>query len=217
MDPTAPADRSAALALVLASIAGLTAMAFHPSGQDVLRSAEAGTSNFSTAAVHSLAIAAQLLVLAGTLALTLRLRARRDLSVAAYIVFAVASFAVIVAGLASGFLAPSVLRGYAQADEATRGVMLNALHFTGRINRTFAQAGTTLGGVAILLWSLAMILGKEMSRSLALFGALLGTALALGMVTGYWQVNLMGFGMVVLAQGTWFVWVAVRLWRTAHA
>ncbi len=210
------ADRSAAFALVFASIAGLTAMAFHPSGQDVLRSAAAGTSNFRTAAVHSLALAAQLLVLAGTLALTLRLRVRRDLSIAAYIVFAVASFAVIIAGVASGFLAPSVLRGYAEADEATRAVMLNALHFTGRINRTFAQVGTTLSGIAILLWSLAMLLGQELSRSLAIFGTLLGVALALGIVTGYWQVNLLGFGMVVLAQGTWFVWVAVLLWRSAH-
>lgn len=208
------ADRSAAFALILGSIAGLAAMAFHPSGQDVLRSAAAGTSNIRTAAVHSLALAAQLLVLAGTLALTLRLRARRDLSIAAYIVFAVASVAVIIACVASGFLAPGVLRGHAEADEPTRAVMLNALHYTGRINRTFAQVGATLSGIAILLWSLAMLLGRELSRFLAIFGTLLGVALALGIVTGYWQVNLLGFGLVVLAQGTWFVWVAALLWRS---
>lgn len=68
---------------------------------------------------------------------------------------------------------------------------------TGR-NRTFAQAGTTLSGIAILLWSLAMLLGQELSRSLAIFGMLLGVALAFGIITGHWQVNLRGFGMVVL-------------------
>ncbi|CAN5867749.1 hypothetical protein BH23GEM9_BH23GEM9_29470 [soil metagenome] len=206
------AHRSAAFALILGPIAGLTAIAFHPTGQDVLRSAAAGTYNVRTAAVHSLALAAQLLVLAGTLALALRLRVRRDLSLAAYIIFAAASFAVIIAGVASGFLAPGVLRGYAEADEPTRAVMLNALHYTGRINRTFAQVGATLSGIAILLWSVAMLLGRELSQSLAIFGTLLGVALALGIVTGYWQVNLLGFGIVVLAQGIWFVWVATLLW-----
>lgn len=215
MLPNSSADRSAAVALILGSIAGLTAMSFHPSGQDVLRSAAAATSNVKTAAVHSLALAAQILVLAGTLALAMRLRVRRDLSIAAYIVFAVASFAVIIAGVASGFLAPGVLRGYAEADEPTRAVMLNALHYTGRINRAFAQVGATLSGTAILLWSLAMLLGRELSRCLAIFGTLIGVSLALGILTGYWQVNLLGFGMVVLAESTWFVWVAVLLWRSA--
>jgi hypothetical protein len=206
--------RSAACALILGPVAGLTAMAFHPTGQDVLRSAAAGAYDVRTAAVHSVALAGQLLVVAGTLALTLRLRARRDLSIAAYIVFAIASVAVIIAGVASGFLAPGVLRGYAEADEPARAVMLNALHYTGRINRTFAQVGATLSGVAILLWSVAMLLGRELSRALAIFGTLLGAALALGIVTGYWQVNLLGFGLVVLAQGIWFVWVATWLWRS---
>lgn len=112
------ADRSAAFALVLASIVGLTAMAFHPSGQDVLRSAVGGTSSISTSTVHSLALAAPFLVLAGTLAL--RLRVKRDLSIAAYIVYAVASVAEIIVGVASGFLVPSVPGGYVEADKATR-------------------------------------------------------------------------------------------------
>lgn len=206
-------DRNAAIALVTGSIAGLVTMSLHPTGQDVVQSAAAGAANARTAVVHSLALVALPLVLAGTLALTLRFRARRDLAVAAYIFFAVATVAVLIAGVASGFLAPAVLRGYAEADEQARAVMLNALHYTGRVNQAFAKVQVAFSGVAILLWSAAMLLGRELSRALAAFGMLLAAALLLGIVTGVLRLNIHGYGLVVLGVGVWMVWAAVLLWR----
>jgi hypothetical protein len=205
-------SRNAAIALFTGSIGGLVTMALHPTGHDVVHNASAGAANTLTTAVHILALLAQPLLLAGTLALTLRFRARRDVAVAAYIFFAVATVAVIIAAVASGLLAPSVLRGYAEADEPARAVMMNALTYTGRVNQAFAMVYVTFSGVAILLWSVAALLGGELPRSLARYGILLGVALILGIMSGYLRLNVHGFGLVVLGEGAWMVWVAVLLW-----
>lgn len=207
-------SRNAAIALFTGSIGGLVTMALHPTGHDVVRNASAGTANTLTTAVHILALLAQPLLLAGTLALTLRFRARRDVAVAAYIFFAVATVAVIIAAVASGFLAPSVLRGYAEADEPARAVMMNALTYTGRVNQAFAMVYVTFSGAAILLWSVAALLGGELPRSLARYGIPLGVTLILGIMSGYLRLNVHGFGLVVLGEGAWMVWVAVLLWRS---
>lgn len=207
-------SRNAAIALFTGSIGGLVTMALHPTGHDVVRNASAGAANTLTTAVHILALLAQPLLLAGTLALTLRFRARRDVAVCAYIFFAVATVAVIIAAVASGFLAPSVLRGYAEADEPARAVMMNALTYTGRVNQAFAMVYVTFSGAAILLWSVAALLGGELPRSLARYGIPLGVALILGIMSGYLRLNVHGFGLVVLGEGAWMVWVAVLLWRS---
>ena len=206
-------DRTAALALIAGSSAGLVTMALHPTGADVVANATTGSPNTLSQAVHALAVVAQPLVLAGALALTLRLRARRDLSVGAYVFFAMASVAVIVAAVASGFLAPGVLRGLDAADAPARVTMLSALRFVGLVNQTFAILHVAFSGIAILLWSSAMLAGREMSRALAVYGLVLGALLLVGIVSGTLQLDIHGFGLVVLGEGAWMVWAASQLWR----
>lgn len=206
-------NRSAALALIAGSLAGLVVMALHPTGGDVVREASSGGSNTMVAAVHWVAILAQALVLAGALALTVRLRARRDLAIGAYTFFAVATVAVIVAGIASGILGPSALRNLDVADEQRRAMALNDLHYTALINQAFASVHIVLSGIAILLWSGAMLIGRELSRPLAVYGLVLGALLVAGIATGHLTPDIHGFGAVVLGEGIWLTWVAVRLWR----
>jgi len=207
-------NRNAAIALFAGSIGGLVTMALHPTGHDVVRNASAGAANTLATALHILALLSSPLLMAGTLALTLRFRARRDVAIAAYIFFAAATVAVIIAAVSSGFVAPSVLRGYAEADEPARAVMLNALAYTGRVNQAFAMVYVTFSGAAILLWSVAALLGGEMPRSFAWFGMPLGCALILGIVSGYLRLNVHGFGLVVLGEGVWMVWAGALLWRS---
>lgn len=209
-------DRTAAIALLTGSSAGLVTMALHPTGHDVIRNASAGATNTLTTAVHALALLAQPLVLAGALALTLRLRARRDVAVGAYVFFALASVAVIIAAAASGFLAPGVLRGLAGADEPARAVMTSALRYTGLVNQTFAKMHVMFSGIAILLWSGAILTGRELTRALAVYGLLLSVVLILGVASGQLRLDVHGFGFVVLGEGVWMAWAAAQLWRSAE-
>lgn len=206
-------NRSAAFALVAGSLAGLVTMALHPTGSDVVHNASAGGSNVLATGVHALALVAQPLLLAGLLAVTHRLRARRDLAVGAYVFFAFAAVAIMIAGVSSGFVSPAVLRGIDSADEASRAAMMNAMHYTGQLNQAFARVSVMLTAVALLLWGLAMLLGRELSRGLAIFGLVLGVAMAAGVGSGRLQLDIHGFGAVVLGQAVWMIWAAVLIGR----
>ncbi|HSJ65875.1 MAG TPA: hypothetical protein VK922_18480 [Gemmatimonadaceae bacterium] len=207
-------DRSAALALVAGSLAGLLVMALHPTGGEVSREAAAGGSMFLVQAVHWLAILAQPVLLAGTLALTLRLRARFAIAVGAFIFFAVAGVVVLIAAAASGLVSPGVLRGMHDAGDAGAAMTVqNFLHYTFLLNQAFARIYVVLGAVAIALWSWAILGGRELPRALAVFGLLLGTALLAGLASGHLTLGIHGFGLVILGQSVWLIWAAAALWR----
>lgn len=204
-------NRITATALIGGSLAGLVTMSLHPSGHDVVSNASSGASNTLNSAVHLLSIVAQPLVLAGSLGITLRLRRRRDLALGAFTFFAIGSVAVIIAAVASGFIAPATLRGMASADDAGRAAMLGDLRFTGIVNQAFARVYVTFAGVALMLWSLAIVLGREMSRALGIYGLVLGVVLVVSVTTGSLALNIHGFGAIVLGIGAWFVWAATGI------
>ena len=208
------AERSAALALSAGSLAGLLVMALHPTGGEVSREAAAGGSMFLVQAVHWLAIVAQPLLLAGTLALTLRLRARRPIAVGAFAFFTVASVAILLAGAASGLISPGVHRGmHDTGDAGAMTSMQNFLHYTYLLNQAFARIYVVLGALAIALWSWAILGGRELPRGLALYGLLLGGGLLVGRATGQLTLGIHGFGVVILGQSAWMIWAAIALWR----
>lgn len=198
------------VALTAGSLAGLVTMAVHPTGHDVIANASAGGGNWLNAFAHGLALGAQPLLLIGTLALTQRLAAQRDLAVSAYVFYALAVVAVLIAAVASGFISPSVVRGYADADEAARAAMLGAMQYTGRVNQAFAKVHVGFSSVAILLWSLAM-LRSSWGRGLPWFGIVTSLAALLGVLSGQLRLDIHGFGAVVLAQGAWMIWSGARL------
>ena len=205
-------NRTAAIALVAGSVAGLVTMALHPTGRDVVHGAATVGSNALVAAVHVLALLGQGAVLAGALGVVNALRRRRDLAVAGYVFFALAAVAVIIAAAASGFLAPSVLHGYAEADEAGRQRMIELMHYTGLVNQTFAKLNVLFVAVALMLWSAATYAGRELTRGLGVYGLILSVALLAGIGSGVLRLDIHGFGLVVLGEGIWLVWAARQLW-----
>lgn len=210
-------DRAAAVALVVGVLAAAVTMALHPTGSDVVRNAAAGTSNALATGVHVLAMLAQPLLLAGTLALTRRLRARPDVATGAFIFYAFAGVAGVFAAATSGLVAPAVLRGLAEADPPTRDAMQRLHHYTGLLNQAFATLHVLFGGIAILLWSVAMRAVRSFSRALGAYGLVLGAALLLGIASGHLRLDVHGFGAVVLGEGVWLAWVAAHLWRGVDA
>jgi hypothetical protein len=205
-------DRTAALAIITGTVAGLVTMATHPTGHDVIRNASEGASNALNVSAHLLAIVAQPLVLGGTVAITRRLRARPDLAVGALIFFAMASVMVVIAATLSGLVATATLRGYADAAPGVQEAMHRDLAYTGALNQGLAKVHVALSAIAILLWSTAMLRAREFGRWIALYGLALGTLLAGLVATETLTLDIHGFGLVVITEGVWFVWAARTLW-----
>jgi hypothetical protein len=211
-------DRSAALALVAGSLAGLLIMALHPTGGDVSREAAAGGTNFLVQAVHWLAIVAQPLVVAGLLALTLRLHARRAAAIGAFTFFAMGSVVVMLAAAASGLVSLGVLGGMHDAGAAGATMsMQNFLHYTYLLNQAFARMYVVLAAIAIALWSWAVLREPGLPMGLGIYGLLLGAALLVGLASGHLTLGIHGFGLVIVGQSVWLIWAAVALWRGVYA
>lgn len=207
-------NRSAALALWLGTAAGVTTMALHPTGRDVVHNASLGAANGLVTAVHTLAILGEALVLCGALGIAAKLRARLDLAAGGYVFFVLAGFTVIIAATASGFLAPWAVRGIEGVGVPERTAMFNDLHYTGLINQAFARISVIFTGIAVILWSCAMLITGAFTRRIAWYGIVVGAAILIASGSGYLRLDIHGYGLVVLATGLWQVAVASALWRS---
>lgn len=206
-------NSKASLAVILGSLAGLVTMSLHPTGGEIAANIAGGGHGTLNRIVHSLALLAQPLILMGTLALTLRFTAQRALAVAAYIVFAWASVAIMMATTASGFIATGLLEAGVNQQGTARDVVNNALHYTGLLNHAFAKVYIAFSSLAIVLWSVAMIRESDFSRGLAVYGIISGTGFLVGILSGHLGVTMHGFGSVVLGQAIWLIWMALILRR----
>ena len=208
-------NRRAALALVIGTVAGMLVMALHPSGREVVQNASSGGSNAAVSLVHAMAVIGEGLVLAGALAIVARLRARLDLAVGGYVFFALGGVAIIIAAVASGFLAPAAVRGIAEVDAAERAGMLNDLHFAGMINQAFAKISVIFTSIALSIWSAAMLRTGAFTRGLAVYGTVLAALLLVGVGSGYLRLNIHGYGLVVLGTTVWQIAAARWIWDAA--
>ncbi len=165
--------------------------------------ATADGTNAMATGVHVMAIMGQALVLSGLVAFTLRLPARRDLATGALVFFALGSVALIVAAAARGLIAPATVRGIGAGDSDAALRMREFMRFTGIVNQAFTRIYLMLGGGALLMWGLAGLTERSVSRALMIYGTAVGMTMLLGGVTGRIPLDIHGFGAVVLAQGVW--------------
>jgi hypothetical protein len=52
--------------------------------------------------------------------------------------------------------------------------------------------------------------------AIGLYGALLGSALFIGLFAGALNVELHGFRLITLSQAIWFILAAIPLWRSRY-
>jgi len=208
-------NSKASLALIIGTLAGLVTMSVHPTGRELAADLAGGGHGVLNIVAHSVALLAQPLILMGLLVLTLRLTAQRDIAIAAYILFAWASVAIMLAATASGLIATSVLAADVQRQHVTPGAAISALQYTGLLNRAFAKVYVAFSSLAIVLWSVAMLRTGHVWRGLGTYGVVGGLAMLAGIMSGHLGVGIHGFGAVVLSQGIWLVWTAALLRRAA--
>src|SRR5262245_56535108 len=105
--------------LIAGALLGVAVMALHPTGHDLALARErfAATASLN-AIVHGVALLATPVVFLGLLGVARRL-GWSDLAVAALVAWGFGVAAVIGAAVASGFVAPAVLRASLPADAAS--------------------------------------------------------------------------------------------------
>ncbi|HEY1251598.1 MAG TPA: hypothetical protein VGH97_10440 [Thermoanaerobaculia bacterium] len=208
--------RTDAAALVLGTLATLTTMAMHPRGGsgEALREGES-LSRVGVAAVasHSIAIAGIPLLLMGLWGLSRRLGWDSAPVRLAFAAYGLASAAVLNAAVMSGFVATGTAMSI--RSDSPEGAKTVAAYFayTFVLNQSFAKVYVVASSAAIVLWSLRAIRLGSGWRGAGIFGVAAGTAASALVITRTLPLNVHGFGVIVLLQSAWTLWMAALLSR----
>jgi hypothetical protein len=160
---------------------------------------------------HSIAIAGLPLLLLGFWGLSRRLGWESAPVRLAFATYALAAVAVLDAAVMSGFVSTGMAMSI-RAETAEGAKLLQSLFaYTFVLNQAFAKVYTVASSAAIALWSLRAIRLGGGWRAPGIFGLLAGAAPAAGVLASALPLNVHGFGMVVLVQAVWTLWIATRL------
>lgn len=206
-------DRLSGMALIAGSVGMIITMALHPSGH--VAAADMVPMIRKIIAVHGLALACLPILFLGTLGLSRRITCDNHLELIAVVFYAFGLFAIMNAGVANGLVFPVLLRriadsaGSPQAIEAWRTIA----RYNFYVNQAYAQVFVAASSVAILLWSASIWRSRELRRGLGIYGCLLGPVTLGALFSGHLNLDVHGFGIVVLGQAIWFMVAGKILWN----
>ena len=198
--------------LIAGSLAMMIVLSFHPRAHDLMTPGTFARQAARNHIVHGVALAAVPVLFLGLLGLSRRL-GWTDSAVAATVVYGFGSVAVLTAAIASGFLATEMIERMLEDRGATRDVYHALLDYTGQLNQAFANVNLVATAIALVLWSSAILRTGRVSRAAGITGAVIGAVILAGLFSGHLKPSVHGFGIVMLAQSAWLIWVGVLLHR----
>jgi hypothetical protein len=210
MRPYRPYGYALIAGSVLLLIMGLT----HPTGARLLETREsfehvALTNRFA----HGVGIAGLWLLVVGLAGFSRFLGAERPAVTVAFLTFAIATGAGLVAPAIDGFVIPQLADRWFDADEATRITLRQLMQFCVMIASALTRVYLVLGSAAILFYSFD--LWRTMSsRGLAWLGAAVTLAGIATTVGGPPMVSVHVLLALVVGLAFWMVWAGMILLRT---
>lgn len=202
--------------LILGATIGVVVMHMHPVAHELLESPDARGMARLNVLVHGAAIASVPMLLLGLWGLTQRL-GPSPLGTTALAIYATGAAAMLCAAVMSGFVATDVIARLGSVEPDARGTWEALLAYTGMINQGFATVLVVASSVAILLWSLAILHSGRLQRAVAIAGVVVGSLVLLAFLTGHVGLDVHGFGLIVVAQSVWLIWIGSLLLRMPSA
>jgi hypothetical protein len=198
--------------LIAGALVFVAVMILHPAPHGVLSPEEATRQADLGVSVHAAALAGVPILFLGLLGLWRRLGAG-NLATAALVSWAFASVAVTSAAVASGFVATEALRQIVETKGDASGVFHQLLTYSSWVNQGFAKVYSVASSVAIVLWSVAILRGGRLQRAAGIVGLIAGASVLVLFLGGQIRLDVHGFGIMVVAQSIWLIWVGVLLCR----
>lgn len=202
------------LALIIGTVSGFVTMVLHPSGHELLASETHARAAYIVVVSHSLALLGLPLLFLGALAIYRRVDAPNRLGLTALVIFGFGLVAGMAAAVFSGLVGPALAGGMLKANPADYDKGRALFYLNGQMNRAFALVFVFASALAISLWSLATILARRLPVVLGGFGLLTGMGILLLLLPGHLQLDIHGFGLVILLNGVWYIATGIVLWKT---
>ena len=208
--------RKSGIALIAASAAMVITMAIHPRGLAASPDQAESVARMLIA-VHALALASIPVMFLGAWGLSRRLDGPDRLAMSALVVFGFGAIALANAAVFDGLVMPALIRRLvASATDATKqeGWHL-AMRYNFELNQAYARLYAVASGVALLLWSIAIVRKNQLSRTVGIYGCILGPVTVVAISSGLLTPSVHGFGILAVLQALWFVSVGAQLLSAA--
>jgi hypothetical protein len=207
-------DRLGGIAMIAGAVGGIITMILHPSGRDLFVPGQLEPMAYLGVGVHALALASLPVGFLGALALSRRTDSPNRLAVAALVVYGFSLAAVMVAAVASGLVAPGLVREIVTGPPTASAGWRMVFDYNGRLNQAFARVFAVASSAAIVLWSVAIVRSRALAPGVGIYGLLLGPAIIIAVGSGQLRPDVHGFGLVILGQAVWFIVVGALLCRS---
>jgi hypothetical protein len=212
-------NRLSGIAMIAGQLGLILTLSLHPSGK--ISPAEVDQMVHKLIAVHSIALAGLPLMILGALGLLRVLSSRNQLSVAAFVIYSFAVAAILSGIVIDGLVMPHLLPQLADAAKASAaaassgvqptaaasasGEVWHALFkFNGYLDMAFVQYSLVATAVAVIAWSVAMLLGKIFPSGTAIYGLVLGVIALVVLFSGALGAEH-ALMIIVFGQSTWFL------------
>jgi hypothetical protein len=212
-------DRASGLALIAGSAGLIITLGLHPSGRDLFERDKFEAAARTLIAVHSIGLASLPVWFLGACGLARYVSKPRtdgtevQLGFSGLVLYGFAMASILSAIVLDGLVTPGIVRRMLDSTgNASEGWKI-ALRYNGIMDEAFLQVFLVASSLAILLWSLAILRSRRMSRVTGIFGALvalliLGILLS-GLLSRYGHL----FGMILIGQAIWFIVVGSTMWN----
>jgi hypothetical protein len=162
--------------------------------------------------VHGSLIAILGALLYGFTVFSLRRGLHRETVVAALIAYAVGVLSSIGAAMIDGLITPDVAAQYAGASEENTFVAVRLLSYGGLAIQVLTRLGTLAMSLAMLLWSAELLRAQGALRFTGILGCV-AALIPIGVLIAQHHITPSSLGVIVLAQGIWYVAIAALLVR----
>lgn len=203
-------------ALVTGAIAFLGTGALHPTGNQMLASAESFARHAPiNIGAHALALAGIWLTLVGLIGFARRVGLQRPDVVAALVAYVLAAAMISLAAITDGLVTTRLAAAHVTMGEAERATSLAFMKFCYNLASSLSRYYVTAVAVALLLLSWAAW-RTRFDRALPCIGVLLATAGLIAQLTGHLRMNVHDVMLLAVGQGIWMIWAGMALWRNAE-
>lgn len=128
--------------------------------------------------------------------------------------YLLATIAMAVAGIVSGWITPEVASAVHAADPGSRAILAEIGRFSVWMNRGLAEVNVVLLSVAYVLWALAWPNGSLGGRLLRAWGFCVGAGVLAWLALGPFEPDPATMPLVVILQSSWAIAVAIVMART---
>ena len=204
-------EKKAGLFLIIFTILVVLTMMLHPVGgsvEHIIRITDIIIITHATA-IFSLPFGCM-----GFWGLTKRIGANRAGSVLAFIMSAFGLVAIMLAAATNGLVLPLFLQQYKDADAGTLSTLKPVLRYSYAFNHALDYIYTGAFCVAILCWSIALLLTKKMAAWIGWLGIAVTLSVTTAVFTSEVAVNsLLGLRLFTTGMVIWILLVGIILYR----